>query len=232
VAYRQLCAVTFAVLGWLAVGCGGGTGSNAAANATEQQPPSNSDQPPSNTDQASNPDQAPSSSDTPPSSADDTAGSGNGGRLGALCQQFCQTLSQVANDCSGDMLGMQDFCSGDAVCQVPADVPCQTEIGDAFSCIIDNIKGICSAPAQGSDAPNGAVPCEDTVKGLTTCLDGATNGGGGNNNGNGNGNGNTPGSCSAAGGCDCATDCLSCLCDAGTDSNAVQECSLGVCSAP
>ena len=101
-AYRQLCAVTFAVLGLTTVGCGGGTSSNGTnAPAGEQEPPTNADQAPNNaTDTATNPDVAPSNPDGAPSSSDDTAGSG-GGRLGALCQKVCSTLTTLADDCSG-----------------------------------------------------------------------------------------------------------------------------------
>ena len=63
-AYRQLCAVTFAVLGLLPVACGGESTAGSVSTGTKDQAPSNADQPPA----SSSSDRAPSgSSDQAPS---------------------------------------------------------------------------------------------------------------------------------------------------------------------
>jgi hypothetical protein len=219
------------VLGLVAVGCGSGTSSAVPTDAAEEQPPANSDQAPNNAgDTATNTDVAPSNPDAAPSSSEDPAGSGGGGRLGALCEKVCSTLKTI-DDCSGGMtmVGMQDACSAEVNCQIPADLPCQNEIADAFDCIFDNLALICSAGNDNQDPKPDANPCKDVARKLTDCAEASGLNTDGNGNGNGNGN---QGSCSEAGGCECASDCLSCLCDAGTDTDAQTACTTGVCATP
>jgi len=224
VAYRQLFAATCAVLGLVTVGCGGGTSSAARTDATEEQPPTNSDQAPNNAgDTASNPDKAPGNPDSPPGSSQDPAGSGGGGRLTALCQQICDTVATLANDCNPGMagMGMGDFCSGDVKCEIPPGVPCENEIADAFECLFDNLSLICAA--EGDKPKPQEQPCRDVGRALTECTDANEPVG---TPGEGPGN---EGSCSMAGGCECPTECMTCSCEAGTDLTALQACAEGAC---
>jgi hypothetical protein len=231
VAYRQLCAVTFAMLGWAAVACGGGTATNARPDATEEQPPTNGDQAPNDTDTASNTDQPPANSDSPPNNAGEPAGSG-GGRLEQLCKRICDTIETLAEDCSDGMtdVGMGDACSAEVNCQIPPSTPCQDEIADAFDCIFANLAIICSdEPGQGPGQGPAARPCNDVAKRLTDCArdNGLTDPP--DDNGNGNGN-DPPPSCTPMGGCECATECLTCGCEAGNDLEELQACGTGACA--
>lgn len=231
-AYRQLCAVTFAALGLIAVACGGSTGTNAAPDATEQQPPSNPDQAPNETDQASNTDRPPTSSDQPPSDTD-PAGSGGSGRLTALCEKICSTISTLADDC-GDgmtMVGMGNVCSEEVDCQLPPDLPCQDEIANAFDCIFVNLAALCAAGQDENPEVPRAEPCQDVGQAYLTCAraNGLIED---NGNGNGNGNGNNPPACTQDGGCDCPSSCTECTCEAGTNSTALSACFEGACAQP
>lgn len=230
-AYRRLCAVTFAVFGLLAAGCGGDTNTNVSGSDPAQQPPINKDQPPSSSDQASNPDQAPSNPDQPINNETQPAGTGGGGRLGALCQDLCNSIEQLGDKCSNGMASMGDtksLCS--AGCVVPASIlPCEKEISDVFSCLIDNLQLLCTAvnnedqSQPGRDPQPNASTCQDAVKSYTTCADAH-----GLNDDNTD---NNAVKCSKAGGCDCPTDCASCTCDAGTDQDKLAAC-LDSCANP
>ncbi len=211
-AYRQLCAVTFAVLGFVAVGCGGDTNTRPSSSEAEQQPPSNSDQPPSNSDQASNSDPVPSNTDQPPNNATDPAGSGGSGRLGTLCQQLCTSLDQLDSRCDRmPMMGDTNaLCSSE--CQVPANIlPCEDEIADVFSCLLDNLQLYC--PMTDREDPPGkqnpaTMACEDIIKTYNKCAaaHGITH----------DEDSKAP-KCSVAGGCDCPSDCMACTCAAGNN---------------
>jgi hypothetical protein len=218
------------MLGWVAVACGGGTATNAAPDATEEQPPSNSDQAPNDTDDVSSSDQPPANPDSPPNNSGDAAGSG-GGRLEQLCKRICDTIETLADECSDGMtdIGMGDACSAEVNCQIPPNTPCQNEIADAFDCIFANISTICSDEPGGEGPGQGpaAKPCNDVAKRFTDCA--RDNGLTDNGNGNGNGN-NPPPSCTTQGGCECATDCLTCSCEAGTDLEDLQACAAGACA--
>jgi hypothetical protein len=233
VAYRQLCAVTFAVLGLVAVGCGGGTSSAGATGATGEQPPTNPDQAPDNTnDTATNPDVAPTNPDAVPGSSEDTAGSGSGGRLTGLCKKLCSTLSTLADDCSNGMtmLGMEDACSAEVNCQIPANFPCQDEIADAFECLFDNLALICSpTTSENENQGPASQACQDVARKFTSCAD-AHDLGGDTDPGNGNGPGNQR-SCTEAGGCECDSECLTCFCEAGTDADEQAACAT-TCATP
>ena len=225
-AYRQLCAVTFAVLGWVTVGCGGGTATTTATNTNDQQPPNNTNQPPSNADQATNPDKTPPSVDTPPASSEAPAGSGGG--LSALCKKICSTLSTFAGDCSSGMttVGMTDLCSADVKCDIPGDIPCQTEIADEFDCVFSNLADICSG-AQGAGNAAQAQPCRDVGRAYTKCaqangLTGSTD--------TPTDPGKPAAACTTAGGCACATDCATCGCKAGTDLAKIEACATAACA--
>lgn len=228
-AYRQLCAVTFAVLGLVTVGCGAGTASRVDTDATEEQPPVNSDQAPNNAgDTASNPDKAPSNPDAPPGSSEDPAGPGGGGRLTALCHQLCDTLSALATDCNPNMgMGMGDMdevCSGDVNCQVPANVPCQNELANAFECVLDNVALICTDETPGEPQGPMAMPCRDVGRALTQCTQA--------NEPVDNPDDNPQRDCTVAGGCECPTECATCSCEAGSDLDELQACAAGACAMP
>lgn len=188
-AYRQLCAVTLLAFGMVASACGGGTASGQSGGSPETQPPGNADQAPSvgSGDQApTNSDQAPTNSDTPPGSADDTAGTGGSGKLSQLCDQVCTAVQKLANECSGGMEGgdtVRSLCSEKIDCKVPVNMPCVDEVGDFFTCFLDNLALVCKArpvdgdgtggtdafpaPQQGGDAKF----CEDSVKKLAACAE-------------------------------------------------------------
>jgi hypothetical protein len=211
--------VTFAVLGLLAGGCGGDTNAKASSTETEQQPPSNPDQPPANSERASNSDATPSNPDRPISNASEPAGTGAGGRLGTLCQELCRSIENLGDQCSGGMAMMGDtksLCS--TGCQVPASVlPCEQEIADAFSCLIDNLRQLCAAVDDagqpGRNPQSTSSVCEDFIKAETTCAEanGITD------DGSDDGSKDNASKCNKAGGCACPTACASCTCAAGTD---------------
>ena len=225
-AYRQLCAMTLAVLGLAAVGCGGDTNSQASSPEAAQQPPSNPDQPPGNSDQASgNSDQAPSNPDRPVNNANDPAGTGGGGRIGALCQELCSSLDRLSDQCDDmPMMGETNgLCSTD--CQVPPNIlPCEQEITGVFSCLIDNLQLFCPMSDDNQQDPGpgrppaAASPCQDILRAYTTCAEahGITDDDPGDDN-------NAP-KCSTAGGCDCPSDCMTCTCEAGTNTDALAAC--------
>ncbi len=227
-AYRQLYAVTFAVLGLAAVGCGGDTNANVSSGPdAAQQPPSNPDQPPSNSDQASSSDKTPSNPDQPVSNTSDPAGTGGGGRLGSLCQDLCSSLNTLSDQCGDGMSSMGDaksLCSSD--CVVPPNIlPCESEIADVFSCLLDNLQLFC-ASVDSQDPPAGdppagdpqpaATPCQDVAKAYSKCaeVNHITDDNGDNNGSNG---------CIAPG-CDCPSDCTKCTCKAGTDTEKRAAC--------
>jgi hypothetical protein len=240
VAYRQLCAVTFVMLGLVAVGCGGNTTTTAGGSASpgDQQPPTNHDQAPSSSDKPpSASDQAPASGTTPPSSADSPAGGGGGGHLGQLCQQLCSSLAGVADRCSNGMsvFGMDKVCSKANTCQVPANFPCQNEAAALFSCLIDNLDALCvhgtdSSGQGGSQGQQGPAPtattCQDVLKTFTSCA--AANAPPTPTPGTGTGK-----NCTSAGGCDCPNNCMKCQCQAGRDITKLQACGTSnACTMP
>lgn len=221
-AYRQLCAVTFAVLGLVASGCGSGPGNAVASGSGDGQAPSNADQPPSSSgsDQAPvSSDQGPPSSETAPPSSEVAAGTGGG--LGALCQSFCQTIADLGGRCADNMLDLETgICDGASACQVPANTPCQAELAEAFRCLIDGLAQVCTMDQSGPGNGNGnaAKPagiCQDVLNDVETCAQahGAITDGGGTQQG-----------CFAQGGCHCDDDCMKCQCEAGTDIDKLVEC--------
>jgi len=230
VAYRQLCSVTFTVLGLVAFGCGGNTNSSAPSpsNPSSEQPPANTDQAPSSSDDqapsGTATDEVPSNPDTPPASADAPAGTGS--PLGALCQRFCAELSNVANNCTDGMgsIGMDDVCSPTDSCQVPPGViPCEAEIVDLFDCALDNFQLLCSAEAQdpgGQDPAPAArtAPCQDVLRSFTTCAEAHDLTGD-------NTNTDPPGR-----DCTMGNACTQCLCTAGANMTAQQACFTGACT--
>jgi len=121
---------------------------------------------------------------------------------------------------------MDEVCSGDVNCQIPADLPCQNEIADAFECIFDNLALVCADDTQSEPQAPRAQPCRDVTQALTQC----TQANGTPDDGNGPGD---QGNCTAAGGCErCASACATCTCEAGTDVEELQACGTGACAAP
>jgi hypothetical protein len=227
VAYRQLCAVTFAAIGLLCAACSGGPG-GAVASSNKDRAPSNADQPPSNAaDQApSNSDQAPTTStDAPPSNPDAPAGNG-GGSLGALCREFCESLQGFSDRCGGGAEG--DLCDA-SDCQVPAGYPCGPETAEVFQCLIDNLDNLCTDTGRGNgDVPgNGAQPQpQDPVSICQTALDKANacskahglDDGGDTTQQHG---------CYQQGGCECADPCQTCTCKANGKTGKITACYMG-----
>jgi hypothetical protein len=224
--------VSFAVLGLLAAACGsGGSASVAAASSGSDQAPNNAtDQAPSNgaSDPAANTstDQAPSSTDRPPSNPDAPAGSG-GGNLGALCREFCTSLSDLANRC-GTSNDSVDIKCDDSDCQVPANYPCVSEATELFTCFIDNLDQLCTSSNSGDNSGNGDTPaaqpqqtsiCESALKATTDCTKAH------GLNDTSNDPMSTPHNCTPQGGCEmCGTDCATCLCKAGNDTDKSTAC--------
>jgi hypothetical protein len=238
VAYRQLCSVTFAVLGLVAFGCGGNTNSTAATGSTpSDNPPANADAPPTGADQApGSTETPPANPDSPPATADTPAGN-NG--LGALCQQVCSSINQAVNRCSQGMdeLGMDDLCDGANACKVPpAVLPCANQIAGLFQCFIDNVALLCAAtgndnnqdPGPGQDpAPTptaSAKLCDDSLNNAEACFK-ANHIDTSDDNMNMNMDPNGPD-------CTRGNACVQCTCNAGTDTTKLGMCATGACAPP
>jgi hypothetical protein len=226
--------VTFALLGSLAVGCGGAASTGTAGNGSGSgQPPNTASDsaPNNNSDQApTSSDQAPTNSDKPPASSETPAGTGDS--LGALCRRFCDELTTAATRCKDDL--EVTGCDGPNACKVPPTViPCADEIGDFIGCAIDNLQSLCQStdsPGPGNNTggttgnaplpPQQTSPCEDSLKRYTECakVHGITDS-------NNMMTGDMPKGCYTAGGCEmCATDCQKCQCDANGDLDKLQAC--------
>jgi hypothetical protein len=138
VAYRQLCAVAFVMLGFAGVACGGNTSGTAAdPGPSDGAPPSADDQPPTSSDQVppSSDDAPPSSADTPPGSADD-----GGGRIRRLCESACQVL-EALSECEDGMQidPMSTEVCRNGGCSMAVDpgvqIPCLDQLEGLFGCI-------------------------------------------------------------------------------------------------
>jgi hypothetical protein len=217
VAYRQLCAVTFAVLGWVTVGCGSGSGSLATSDVTEDQPPANPDRPTNNaSDRTSNADQPPANPDQPPSDPDGLPSTGGGGgNAEALCQAFCDGIK--GKDCNGPSgLGgvVRLLCNSGCVLSAE-DQACASEIAQAISCV----SGLSTLCTEAFTEDQGDV-CQDVFDAARAC-DEAHQPPDDNNDG-------PP--CSTARGCDCGNACETCGCLAGTNADALAACLTGACA--
>lgn len=238
-AYRQLCAVTFAAFGLLCAACSGGPG-GAVASSNNDRAPSSGDRPPSGTSKSdaapttATTDQAPISSDTPPGTSDAAAGNGS---LGALCQELCTSLNGFLTSC-GAQAESGDLCGADS-CKVPAGYPCGPEAAAAFRCLIDTIDGLtCSGVAasgsgQGNgDVPgngNGANPPKQMDSVLDFCkaeFDKANACGQAHGLETDSSGGDTPQQhgCYPQGGCECDDPCAACTCKAGGNADKTQAC--------
>ena len=223
-AYRQLFAVSFAVLGLFAVGCGGDTTSAGGTPSASDASPANKDQPPGSGSDQTPPssDRVPGNADAPPASADAPAGSGDTGQLVDLCQRLCGSIQTAVDQCSMgmSMAGIGDLCSAKVSCQVPASYPCVTEVVGLLDCFIANFGALCGGKQAQADF------CSEQQNAVTSCtktngLD--TAGSGGNDNGSGGGP-STAAACTSAGKCKCPDDCTTCTCKAGTDLTKLSAC--------
>ena len=214
-AYRQLCAVTFAVLGWVTVGCGSGSGSVAVPDVTDEQPPANPDQPPNNaSDRTSNADQPPANPDQPPNDPDGLPSTGGGGGAESQCRAFCDSIKD--KDCTGPSGAITRAVCNTGCVLTAEQRSCATEIAAAISCL-DGLNGLCTDAFTEDEA----AACEDAFDAADACED-AHQPPDDNNNG-------PP--CSAAGGCACGDNaCMTCRCQAGTDTDALAACLTGACT--
>jgi hypothetical protein len=206
VAYRQLCAVTFAVLGWVTVGCGSGGGPDATPNPINEQPPGNRDQPINNAT-----DRPPTNPDQPPNSSGALPGPGGGGAEGQ-CRAFCNSIQ--GKDCMG---AGKLTAAIRAVCQAgcaltPQERLCANEIVGVVGCL-SRLPGLCT-DAFDEDQDDA---CDASIKAVNDCEEA-----------------NEPqenqGACNTAGGCECETACQTCTCNAGMNVQALTACATGVCT--
>lgn len=212
-AYRQLCAVTFAVLGWVTVGCGSGSGSVAVPDVTDDPPPANRDQPPNNaSDHTSNADQPPANPDQPPNDANGLPSTGGGNGAEGVCRAFCDSIKD--KDCKGPSNAItRALC--DSGCVLPTEQQaCATEFSAAITCV-SHLNGLCTEAFTEDDA----AACKDTFDAANACakahqLPDDNNG--------------PP--CSEAGGCECDSACMTCTCEAGSDGEALAACLTGACA--
>jgi hypothetical protein len=224
VAYRQLCAVTFAALGLVFAGCGGNTSSSASSGSDpgEVQPPNNTDQPPHSAGDQPPPsgETPPSNPDRPPSSVDDPAGSGGGG-VGDVCRRLCDAVAGAGDRCTRGMngMGLGGFCSEEIDCQVPPNFPCSSQAVDLFNCLFNNLSLLCADDGKNSEeqGDSEASACQTAFEEFIQC--GEANGLDDDDDDDPD-----PPACSREGGCDCPTECQSCTCEAGTDTDELEEC--------
>jgi hypothetical protein len=238
VAYRQLCSVTFAVLGLVAFGCGGNTTASTATGSTPagEQPPGNPDQAPSGADQAPTSSDTPAANtDGPPASSETPAGSGAGGKLGALCQQLCSSIDQAVNQCSQGKLklGMDDLCSSS--CDIPPTVlPCESELASLLQCFIGNLGSLCVASGDnnGQDPVPAAQPTVNQCDAAATAAQACAKANHIDTSDMGmNMDPNPPGGPGPVADCTTGAACTQCICNAGADATKVQACATA-CATP
>jgi len=213
VAYRQLCAVTFAVLGWVTVGCGSGSGSLAVPDVTDEQPPANPDQPTNNaSDHTSNADQPPANPDRPLHEPSGLPGTGDSGAETA-CRALCDSIKD--KDCKGPSGAVtRAICNTGCVLSA-AQQPCAAEFAAAISCL-GGLDGLCTdalTEDQAASCDNAFDAADECDKAHQPPDD------------------DEGPPCSAARGCECGNDaCMTCACEAGTDSDALAACLTDVCT--
>lgn len=169
-AYRQLCAVAFLMLGFAGVACGGNTSASAAdPTPSDDAPPSADDQPPSNSDQVppSADDQPPSSSDTPPSSPDSPGG--GGGRIQQLCEDACVVLGRLSECEDGPEIDpMSNEVCRNGGCSMAVDpgveVPCLDQLEGLFGCIA-RLPNVCMPTQEQQEV------CADQVEAFSECAE-------------------------------------------------------------
>lgn len=250
VAYRQLCAVTFAAVGLFIAACGGESTTatkGGAATDSGKQPPINGDQPTNSASDTppANGDAPPTSTQRPPASSDTPAGTGG---VGVVCQRFCKAVSDLGERCGSDAMssvGMDDVCD-DLKCEGIPPTPCDTELVGVFDCALDLLEQVCSAaqpssPGSGGGAgagkPSSTDICTKELAAVQECAkaNGLDTGSDDDEGDNGDGPPKMmPAvSCSPAGGCgNCGTACATCLCKAAGDATKAQACTENECLAP
>lgn len=211
-AYRQLGALAFVMLGWAGAACGGETGSGPAVPETADEAPGSPDGAPPSADGA-----PPSSTEAPPVSAD-------GDQLQQLCEEACDVFAAIA-DCPGAMAEFdgRSLCEDNACATAAAPagpVPCLNEIEGLFRCVA-SLPDICM-PSEEQ-----AAQCLDEVESFSGCV-------GSVEPGDTNGEPSTPnpsGICQPDTCNDCPTACTECTCenaDLGADvlEACAEECGL------
>ena len=207
-AYRQLSAVAFVVLGLVSTGCGKGTTLGAAdADGTSDTPPASADDsPPSGADDA-----PPNSDDTPPASADDApptnpGAAPGGGALRELCEDACEVLTAIAECQDGEDIDpmAREICSNNGCAEAANTtevIPCLAEIEGLFNCFA-NLPNICMPTEQQQ------AQCQGDAMAFSACageqeppIDEPT----------------PTERCTMEMGCQCLTDCASCQCALGPD---------------
>lgn len=205
-AYRQLCAVTFAVLGWVTVGCGsGGGGPDASPDAIDEHPPGNRDQPTNNAEQAPiNPDQPPNEAGGLPN---------EGGDVESECRAFCDSVA--GKDCTGGgklNATIRSKCPSGCVLSAQ-DRLCANEIAGIVHCM-SSLSGLCT-DAFDEDQDSA---CDASFRALNACEEANDP------------DDDTQGACNTAGGCACDTACEACECIAGNNAEAKAACAAGICA--
>jgi hypothetical protein len=213
VAYRRLCAVTFAVLGWVTVGCGSGSGPDASTDAIDEHPPGNREQPTNNaTDPAPRSEQAPINPDQPPDSADGLPSQGGGGEVEGQCRAFCDSIE--GKDCTGAgnlTAAIREVCQSGCVLSTQ-DRLCVSEIAGVVGCL-NSLSGLCTDAFD--EDQSGA--CDVSFRAFNACEEA-------------NEPDDTQGACNIAGGCECETACQTCGCFAGNNAQALAACVTGACA--
>lgn len=202
-AYRQLRAVAFVLLGVVS-GCGSGNGGSITeAPDPDASPPYNEEQPSWNFDQppASSEDHTPITPDAPPDNASESPGGdpgsppgGGGGNVEALCQEFCsRLLACPAVD------GVPDVC--EANCRIQSQIAgCESEAAQLFTCAL-GLGSLCGEDGDIVDVDD--TVCDAADEAVEDCIDGQ--------------NPEPPpvggGDCTPAQGCACGgSACLACTC--------------------
>ena len=205
-AYRQLCAVTFAVLGWVTVGCGSGGGPDATPDPIDEHPPGNRDQPINNAA-----DRPPTDPDQPPNNSGGLPNQGGGGNAEGQCRAFCASIQ--GKDCMGAgnlTAAIRQACQSGCVLTAQQRL-CANEIAGVISCL-SRLSGLCT-DAFDEDQEDA---CDASFRAVDDCEEANEP--------------QTQGACNTAGGCECATACLTCGCNAGMNIEALTACATGVCA--
>lgn len=173
-AYRQLCAVTFAVLGLGVAACGGGPAASQTDDGSDQPPssvdqaPVSSEKPPGNPDQPpGNPDQPPSNPDQPPSG--NPTGNPPPNQPNADCQALCEQYgdAQACQD-ETDRALVRPICTHG--CRIKAgEEGCESALLSAVSCV-RALTGLCTEDGPGDAA---VTNCQRAVNAAQMCIQAA-----------------------------------------------------------
>lgn len=205
-AYRQLCFVTFAMLGLWLPACGSGDVAGEVDPPKSDQPPASGDQAPPNSDQPpGNSDQPPGNSDQPPGNPDQPLGPQPGqpspstweDECDDLCDEYGGAQECEANSASGALV--RTIC--DHGCSVKqGEESCEATFVTAVKCVA-GLSGLCTEAGPSAAT---AMTCQQAVSAAQACVLAAQPGGGD--------------TCNTAGQCECEDDCASCKCALGASS--------------